>query len=190
MLGVTFDLGLPWWVVTAIAAGVVLISAAVAFRASAPFLRGVAATLAVQGVAIAILAPLLMSDMDSLEGALTKEEYAARADAQCEEFGERSGNLGAAEELPQLAAEMEQLVPMFWESYGFMGTLVPPAEEMDTAMAWMNQMAFAGEEFEAMRDGAKAGDEGAVAAANERFEVVAAQTTELSKELGMTVCWQ
>lgn len=184
------DVGLPWWVVTAIAVGVVLISAAVALRASARFVRGVATTLAVQGVAIAILAPLLMSDRGSLEGALTREEYAARADAQCEEFGERSENLGLAEELPQLAVEMEQLVPMFWESYGYMGTLVPPDEEMGTAMAWMNRMAMAGEEFEAMRDGARAGDDTAVGAANERFEVVAAETTELSKELGMTACWQ
>lgn len=186
------DLGLDWWLVVAIAAAVVAAGAALAWRGRSPVVRGIAGTLAVQGAVIAVAAPFVMdeSGMSSADAALTKEEYARLADAECTRFAARTATLGTAEELPALAAEMEQLVPSFWEAYGVMGTLVPPEDEMPTAMAWMNAMARAGREFEAVRDAAKRSDAEGVRAANTRFGEIAEDTTELSRELGMRVCWQ
>jgi quercetin dioxygenase-like cupin family protein len=67
MLGVMVDLGWPWWVTSLIAAGVVatgLIAFAVSRR---PAVRGIAALLIVQGVAIAIVAPFVMDENDADE---------------------------------------------------------------------------------------------------------------------------
>lgn len=58
----TIELGWPWWVSSGLAAGVA-IGCVIAFVVQRrPAVRGVLATLAVQGVAIAVAAPLLMRD--------------------------------------------------------------------------------------------------------------------------------
>ncbi|MEX2211739.1 MAG: hypothetical protein WD689_08265 [Gaiellaceae bacterium] len=188
----TVDLGLAWWLVVAVAAGVAAAGAVAAWRGRSPVGRGIAGTLAVQGAVIAVAAPFVMdeSGMSMVGGALTKEQYARLADADCARFSARSGMLGTAEELSTLADEMKRLVPMFWEAYGVMGTLVPPEDEMPTAMAWMNAMARAGRELEAVRDAARREDARGVDAANARFGEVAMETTALSSKLEMRVCWQ
>ena len=61
-VAVMVDLGWPWWVISLIAAGVVA-GALIAFAVSRrPAVRGIAALLIVQGVAIAIVAPFVMED--------------------------------------------------------------------------------------------------------------------------------
>ena len=82
MLGVMVDLGWPWWVTTLIAAGVV-VAASIAFALSRnPVVRGIAALLFVQGVAIAIVAPFVMDEADQDEAAMmqTSGEPASSAD--------------------------------------------------------------------------------------------------------------
>lgn len=69
-LAMTVNLGWPWWVITTIASGVVvagLLALAVS-RISAA--RAIAGLLAVEGVVIAVVAPFVMSDMDSNGSAL------------------------------------------------------------------------------------------------------------------------
>jgi hypothetical protein len=64
-VALTVDIGWPWWAVTTIASGLVLacLAALVLFRA--PTARAVAGLLAIEGVAVAIIAPFVMPDMDS-----------------------------------------------------------------------------------------------------------------------------
>jgi hypothetical protein len=64
-VALTVDIGWPWWVVTALAAGVVVACLGVLIWSRAAAVRAVAGLVAVEGVAVAILAPFVMSDMDA-----------------------------------------------------------------------------------------------------------------------------
>jgi hypothetical protein len=56
----TVDLGWPWWVTTLSAVGVMTVCAAGYFVAPRGFARGVLATLAAEGLVLAVLAPFVM----------------------------------------------------------------------------------------------------------------------------------
>jgi quercetin dioxygenase-like cupin family protein len=77
VIGVMVDLGTPWWVITLIALAVV-VSAGVAFLISRnAALRAIAAILAVQGIAIAIVAPFVMEeDADEPSAAMRPSDQA------------------------------------------------------------------------------------------------------------------
>lgn len=60
----TVDVGWPWWVITAIAFGVVVVSVAAAAGSRNVAVRAVGGLLAVQGAVIAVLAPFVMSDVN------------------------------------------------------------------------------------------------------------------------------
>jgi quercetin dioxygenase-like cupin family protein len=82
MLLVMVDLGWPWWVTSLIAAGVVA-AGLIAFGVSrSPAVRGIAALLIVQGVAIAIVAPFIMDEDDADEAGMMQAsiESASPAD--------------------------------------------------------------------------------------------------------------
>jgi quercetin dioxygenase-like cupin family protein len=78
---VMVDLGWPWWVTSLIAAGVVaaaLIAFAVSRRSA---VRGIAALLVVQGVAIAIVAPFVMDEDDDDGAGMMQTSGAAASPA-------------------------------------------------------------------------------------------------------------
>jgi len=64
-VGLTVDVGWPWWVITLIAGGVVVVSLAGVAVARTPAVRAVGVVLLVEGAVIAGVAPLAMSDMNS-----------------------------------------------------------------------------------------------------------------------------
>jgi quercetin dioxygenase-like cupin family protein len=80
-IGVMIELGIPWWVITLIALSVVVI-AVVAYVASRNVaLRAIAAVLAVQGVAIAIVAPFVMDEDDDEDTVAMRPSDQARGPA-------------------------------------------------------------------------------------------------------------
>ena len=74
-VALTVDIGWPWWVVTAIAAGVVVACLAVLVRSRTAAARAVAALLAIEGAAIAIVAPFAMPDMDANDSGSTSMSH-------------------------------------------------------------------------------------------------------------------
>ena len=64
-IGLSVDVGWPWWVITAIAVAVTVACLLALFVSRNPAARAVAALLAVEGAVIAVLAPFVMPDMDS-----------------------------------------------------------------------------------------------------------------------------
>jgi quercetin dioxygenase-like cupin family protein len=71
-VGVMVDLGWPWWVISLIAVGVAVVAGAAALRGRNSAVRGVAALLALQGVAIAIVAPLVMDEDNDEPAGMTQ----------------------------------------------------------------------------------------------------------------------
>jgi hypothetical protein len=63
-LALTVDIGWPWWTVVAIASGLAVACLAALFVFRGSTARAVAGLLAIEGIAIAIVAPFVMENMD------------------------------------------------------------------------------------------------------------------------------
>jgi hypothetical protein len=64
-VGLTVQVGLPWWAITAIATAIVVVCALGLIARRPPAVRAVAAIFGLEGVVIAIAAPFAMSDSNS-----------------------------------------------------------------------------------------------------------------------------
>ena len=80
--GVMVDLGVPWWVITAIAVVVAITAAAVFIGNHRAAVRAVAVTLVLQAVAIGVVAPFVMDEDKNEPPAMTQatSQSASRAD--------------------------------------------------------------------------------------------------------------
>jgi len=191
------DIGLPWWAITAIALGVATSSAVgfVLFRAR--FLRGILATLVLEGVVIAAVAPVVMgtsngsmSAMSPGQQPLTSAEFAQRADANCRALNRRLAPLGNPKTLPGIARKLDVALPEFSAALRKQGSLRPPVAEQARASQWMAAMTRYSHDLEGIRAAAMSGNAASVAKANQRLGKVGAEAGTLSKELGQTYCFQ
>jgi hypothetical protein len=195
-LAVSVDLGWPWWVTTIIAAAVA-VAAGLAFVVTRhPLARGVLATLAVQGVVLAAVAPALMDNGDGSMSAmqpstqLTAAEYARQADANCARVYKFAATLGKPKTLPAAANMLDRLLPAFWNAWLEQGLLQPPPEEQQVARQWMGAMRSYASSLEGVRHAARRGDQHGVNAANLLVNRHAQETGGLSSQLGMKVCFR
>jgi hypothetical protein len=195
-LAVAIDLGWPWWVTTIIAGSVAVTAGIAFFMARHPLARGVLATLAVQGVVVAAIAPAIMDDGDDSRsamqpsGQLTRAEFARRADANCARVSKFAATLGNPTTLPGTAAMLDQLTPALWNAWMQQGLLRPPIDERPVARQWMNAMRSYVSSLEAVREAARLGDKKGLTGANARVNRHAHEGTRLSSQLGMKVCFQ
>ena len=196
VLGVTIDLGWPWWVTTIIAVAVAAAAVVAFFVTRHPVARGVLATLAVQGAVLAALAPAVMDNGDGSMSAmqpsapLTKAEFARQADANCAAVYEFAATLGKPTTLPATANMLDRLLPAFWNAWLEQGLLRPPPEERQVARQWMGAMRSYASSLEGVRYGARWGDQQRVTAANAFVNRHAQEAGGLSSQLGMKVCFR
>ena len=71
-IGLSVDVGWPWWVITTIACGIVVVGLALLVLSRSSAVRAVAGLLALEGAVIAIVAPFVMSDMSSNDSAMAR----------------------------------------------------------------------------------------------------------------------
>jgi hypothetical protein len=195
-IAMALEIGLPWWGITAIALGVAASSAVgfVLFRAR--FLRGILATLVLEGVVIAAVAPVVMGSSNgsvssmSAGERLTTAEFAQQADANCRALARRLAPLGNPKTLPGIAHMLDVALPEFSVALRKQGSLRPPVAEQGTAGQWMTAMTRYGKSLERVRTAAMSGDAAAVAKANERADAIAADAGRVSRQLGLTYCFQ
>lgn len=204
IVAVMVDLGWPWWVSTLIAGGVAVVGGAVAVLVRRVDVRAVAAVLAVEGVAFAVIAPFVMQENASGRSAmhaspsamqatsLTRAEFARRADANCEavnRFNSTFKTWPKATELAATARVLDRWIPFVNKILGDQARLRPPANEQSIATAWMHSMTAIGHANETVRDSAKAGDIRGVRAGYKASDAAVARSTTLSKQLGLKVCF-
>ena len=196
-LAVSVDLGWPWWVTTIIAAAVAVAAVVAFFVTRHPLARGVVATLAVQGVVLAAVAPALMDDGGAGSTAamepsteLTSADYARQADANCARFSKFAATLGNPSTLPGTASMFYRMMPAFWNAWMEQGLLRPPLEERPVAGRWMNAMRSYGSNLEAVGYAAARGDKQGVNNANRLANRQAQEAARLSSRLGMKVCFR
>jgi hypothetical protein len=195
-LGVTVDFGWPWWVTTIIAVAVAVAAVVAFFATHHPVARGVFATLAVQGVVLAAVAPAIMDDGDGgsmsamqPSAQLTDAEYARQADANCASLNKFAATLGNPTTLPATANMLDRLMPALWNAWMQQGLLQPPPEERQVAGQWMGTMRSYASSLEGVRYAARRGDQEGVNAANARVSRHAQEAGRLSSQLGMEVCF-
>ena len=175
----------PWWVSTGLALVVAGVALVLLSRSRTSRMRTVMFAVIAAALAAAFAAPFVMG----ADERLTRQEYARKADANCEAFDRFAATLGPANTLPETERYMNRLLPEFRESLEKQRDLVPPKSEERAAEQWMNAMAALGHDFEDIRDAAGQGDQSGVVAANGRSAGHVDASTRLSKQLGMRVCF-
>ena len=196
-LAVTVDLGWPWWVTTIIAVAVVAAAVVAFFVTRDPVARGVLATLAVQGVVLAAVAPAVMGNGDggstsAMQSStqLTEAEYARQADATCASLNKFVATLGKPTTLAATASMLDRLLPALWNAWMQQGLLRPPPEERQVPRQWMSAMRSYASSLEGVRYASRRGDQQGVTAANLLVNRRAQEAGGLSSQLGMKVCFR
>ena len=173
---------------TTIAAAVAVAASVGLFVTRYPLARGVLATLAVQGVVLAAVAPAVM-DNGGMQ--LTKGEFARQADANCAGLNKFATTLGPyPTALPAQAKWLERFLPTGWDAIVQQGMLVAPPQEQAVARQWMKAMTSSMSSNEALRAAASLGDKEGVKAANALGSRYSKESATLSSRLGLKVCFQ
>jgi hypothetical protein len=119
---------------------------------------------------------------------LTREQYAAKADAICAKYKHQTDALARPSNLADLAKVADQVLPILDAARGDLRKLKPPAGERATVDAWLKQFDVSIDDVTKIRDKAKDNDRAAVEALATPALQHDQQANELAKQLGMTVC--
>jgi hypothetical protein len=120
--------------------------------------------------------------------ALTRAEYAAKADAICGKYKKQTDSLARPANPSDLAEVADQVVPILDKARGELRKLKPPADEQATAAAWLDQFDVIIDDVEKIRDKAKANDPAGVQAQAQPALQHNERANQLATQLGMTVC--
>jgi hypothetical protein len=121
-------------------------------------------------------------------GALTREQYAAKADAVCGKYRKQTDALARPASLADLGKVADQVLPILEHARSDLHKLEPPADERATANAWLDQFDVIIADVEKIRDKANANDTAAVQALAGPALKHDQHANELAGRLGMTVC--
>ena len=119
---------------------------------------------------------------------LTREQYAAKADAICGKYKQRTDALARPANLSDLGKVADQVIPILEGARSDLSKLKPPADEKTTANAWLDQFDVIIGDVEKIRDKASDNDAAAVQALAEPALQHNQQANKLARQLGMTVC--
>jgi hypothetical protein len=120
--------------------------------------------------------------------ALTRDQYATKADAICGKYKRQTEALGRIATPAELASAADKVLSVLRRARGELRDLEPPANERATANAWLAQFDVIIDDVEKIRDKAKANDVEGVRALAQPALQHNARANELATRLGMTVC--
>jgi hypothetical protein len=120
--------------------------------------------------------------------ALTKEEYASKADAICGKFNKQTKALATPKDLSGLAKLADQTLPILDRLITDLGKLHRPAGEKALSDQWLAQVRNLKGDLQEIRDKAKSGDIAAVQAVVPKATDHNAKSNQLASQLGMSVC--
>jgi hypothetical protein len=190
MIGMTIDFGWPWWAFTAIAVGVAAASAVLFVLVHERFPRGVLATLLLEGIVIAAVAPAVMTNSNASTSAMSANQFAQQADANCRALAQQLSSLGNPKTLPGIARKLDVVIPAVSMALRAQAALQPPAGKEGLTKQWMQGMTRYRNQLTSLRTAAKSGNGDAVTAANQRVGVIGGEDGRLSKRLGLGYCFQ
>jgi len=124
----------------------------------------------------------------SKEQGLTRDQYAAKADAICTKYKAKTTSLSRPSTLSDLAKLADQVLPLLDNARGELRALRPPQSEQAAVQAWLDQFDLSIDDVRNIRDKARAGDSAGVQAAATPALQHNQHANELAAQLGMTVC--
>jgi len=121
-------------------------------------------------------------------GALTREEYAQKADAVCTKYKNKTDDLGNPANLSDLADVADKVIPILHDARDELRQLKPPANEKGTADEWLDEFDVIIDDVEKIRDKARDNDTAAVQKLAQPALEHDQKANELATQLGMNVC--
>jgi hypothetical protein len=120
---------------------------------------------------------------------LSRSDYAAKADAICKKYNEKTKQIGnQSKSLADVAKAFDQALPLLANVISEIRTLKPPKNEQHTVDEWLAQSEVLKHDLQEMRDKAKAKDLKGVQEAFARASANDKQGNRLAAKLGMKVC--
>jgi len=120
---------------------------------------------------------------------LTRSDYAAKADAICKKYNEKTKQIGnQSKSLADVAKAFDQALPLLANALSEIRTLKPPKSEQHTVDEWLAQSEVLKHDLKEMRDKAKAKDLKGVQEAFARASANDKQGNRLAAKLGMKIC--
>jgi hypothetical protein len=119
---------------------------------------------------------------------LTRDEYAAQADAICAKYKQQTDALDRPRTLSDLSDVADDVLPILKKARGELRDLKPPRDEQATASAWLDQFDVVVSDVEKIRDKAKKKDAAGVQQVAQPALDHNKRANELAKQLGMTTC--
>ena len=120
--------------------------------------------------------------------ALTREEYAQKADAVCTKYKNKTDDLGNPANLSDLADVADKVIPILHDARDELRQLKPPANEKGTADEWLDEFDVIIADVEKIRDKARDNDTAAVQKLAQPALEHDQKANELATQLGMNVC--
>jgi hypothetical protein len=119
---------------------------------------------------------------------LTHAQYAAKADAICARYNQKTKALGSASNLSDLVKTFNRGLPLLTGVISELRALNPPKAEQHTVDRWLAQSEVLKHELQQMRDRAKAKDMKGVEDSFSRAGAAAKEGNRLAASLGLKVC--
>jgi hypothetical protein len=119
---------------------------------------------------------------------LTREEYAAKADAVCRKYNEQTKALENPTNLRDLAKVADKTLPILDNALSDLRKLKPPENEQAKVDEWLAQVENLKGDLTEIRDKAKDNDMQGVQAVVPKADEHNNRSNELATELGMKVC--
>jgi hypothetical protein len=120
--------------------------------------------------------------------ALTKQQYATKADAICGKYNKQVNALGNPGNLQDLATVADKTLPILGGAIDELDALKPPASEKALADQWLTQVRNLKDDLQEIRDKAKAGDTQGIQSVLPKAQDHNSKSNSLAAELGMSVC--
>jgi len=120
---------------------------------------------------------------------LTRDQYAAKADAICSKYKSKADTLSRPASLAGLAQFADRVaLPLLRDARAELRKLRPPEDEQATANAWLDEFDVTIDDVKKIRDSANENDRPAVVSAARLALKHDHHSNEVAGQLGMTVC--
>jgi hypothetical protein len=120
--------------------------------------------------------------------ALTKTEYASKADAICGKYNEQITSFANPKNVSDLAKVADKTLSVLDQAIGDLTKLEPPVSEKALSDQWLAQVRNLKDDLQEIRDQAKAGNMEGVQGVVPKATDHNAKSNALASQLGMSVC--
>jgi hypothetical protein len=142
-----------------------------------------------RALSIALALAFLLTGCGGGSGkALTKTEYASKADSICGKYNQQITSFANPKNLSDLAKVADKTLSILDQAIGELSKLEPPVSEKALSDQWLAQVRNLRDDLQEIRDNAKANDMEGVRGVVPKATDHNSKANALASQLGMSVC--